>query len=29
MIQKYIDLTVAILYAPVYLSLVLFDRIKK
>ncbi len=29
MISKYFDLTVAVLYAPVYLSLILFDRIKK
>jgi len=29
MIQKHIDLAVAILYAPVYISLILFDKIKK
>ena len=29
MIQKYIDLTVGILYVPVYFSLVLFDKITK
>jgi len=29
MIQKYIDLTVGILYIPVYLSLILFDKITK
>ena len=28
MIQKYIDLTVAILYAPVYFTLILLDKIK-
>ena len=29
MIQKYIDLTVGILYIPFYLSLLLFDKITK
>jgi len=29
MLTKYFDLLIAILYAPVYFSLVLLDKIKK
>jgi len=29
MLTKYFDLTVAVLYAPVYLALVLIDKVSK
>ena len=29
MLTKYFDLTVAVLYAPVYLTLVLIDKVSK
>jgi len=29
MFQKYLDLTVAVLYAPVYLSIILLDKIRE